>query len=325
MPKRTRRAVLALACLLIVPAGCNAASAQDWPSKNVTVVVPLGAGSASDIIARVVMEQVGRQVGRTFVIENRPGAGGTIGANMVANAPPDGYTILAYGALATAHALYAKLPYDTLTAFAPVIPFGQQPLVVVGSPAKYKTLAELIAAGKAKPGALNYTTAGVGSASHFGAERLRISAGFEAQHIPFRGAAEAVTEVVAGRADFSAQLPTTTLPLINEGRLAPLAVSAVKRTATMPQVPTTIEAGLTADSVFPFYSALFLPAKTPREIVEKLHREAAKAMQEPAVRARFQQLGVEAMPMSVDEFGKFFRDDVEAAVALVKTANIPPQ
>src|SRR6266545_3765085 len=325
MPKRTRRAVLALACLLIVPAGCNAASAQDWPSKNVTVVMPLGAGSASDIIARVVMEQVGRQVGRTFVIENRPGAGGTIGANMVANAAPDGYTILAYGALATAHALYAKLPYDTLTAFAPVIPFGQQPLVVVGSPAKYKTLAELIAAGKAKPGALNYTTAGVGSASHFGAERLRISAGFEAQHIPFRGAAEAVTEVVAGRADFSAQLPTTTLPLINEGRLAPLAVSAVKRTATMPQVPTTIEAGLTADSVFPFYSALFLPAKTPREIVEKLHREAAKAMQEPAVRARFQQLGVEAMPMSVDEFGKFFRDDVEAAVALVKTANIPPQ
>ncbi len=153
MPKRTRRAVLALACLLIVPAGCNAASAQDWPSKNVTVVVPLGAGSASDIIARVVMEQVGRQVGRTFVIENRPGAGGTIGANMVANAAPDGYTILAYGALATAHALYAKLPYDTLTAFAPVIPFGQQPLVVVGSPAKYKTLAELIAAGKAKPGA----------------------------------------------------------------------------------------------------------------------------------------------------------------------------
>jgi tripartite-type tricarboxylate transporter receptor subunit TctC len=314
-----------LACLPIVVAISTPTLAQDWPSKNVTVVVPLGAGSASDIIARLVMEQVGRQLGKTFVIENRPGAGGTIGANMVANAEPDGYTLLAYGALATANALYSKLPYDTLTAFAPVIPFGQQPLVVVASPAKYKTLAELIAAGKAKPGALNYSTAGVGSASHFGAERLRISAGFAAQHIPFRGAAEAVTEVVAGRADFSAQLATTTIQLINDGKLVPLAVSAEKRTALMPQVPTTIEAGLSADSVYPFYSGLFAPAKTPRAIVERLHQEAAKAMQEPAVRERFAQLGVEPMPMTIGEFETFFRKDVDAAVALVKAANIPRQ
>jgi len=317
--------MLALAFLPLALAGPNAATAQDWPARNVTVVVPLGAGSASDIMARVVMDQVGRQVGRTFVVENRPGAGGTVGANAVANAPADGYTILAYGALATAHALYTKLPYDTLTAFAPVIPFGQQPLVVIASPAKYKTLAELIAAGKAKPGALNYSTAGVGSASHFGAERLRISAGFEAQNIPFRGAAEAVTEVVAGRADFSAQLATTTIQLINDGQLVPLAVSAEKRTALMPQVPTTIEAGLAADSVYPFYSGLFVPAKTPREIVQKLHREAAQAMQAPAVKERLQQLGVEPMPMTIEEFEKFFRDDVEAAVALVKAANIPKQ
>ena len=325
MMTHIRSAMLALACLPAALAAPNAAAAQDWPSKNVTVVVPLGAGSASDIMARVIMDQVGRQVGRTFVVENRPVAGGTVGANAVANAPADGYTILAYGALATAHALYTKLPYDTLTAFAPVIPFGQQPLVVITSPAKYKTLAELIAAGKAKPGALNYSTAGVGSASHFGAERLRISAGFEAQNIPFRGAAEAVTEVVAGRADFSAQLATTTIQLINDGQLVPLAVSAEKRTALMPQVPTTIEAGLAADSVYPFYSGLFLPAKTPREIVQKLHREAAQAMQAPAVKERLQQLGVEPMPMTIEEFEKFFRDDVEAAVALVKAANIPKQ
>jgi len=325
MMTRIRSAMLALAFLPLALASPSAATAQDWPTKNVTLVVPLGAGSASDIMARVIMEQVGRQVGRTFVVENRPGAGGTVGANAVANAPADGYTILAYGALATAHALYTKLPYDTLTAFAPVIPFGQQPLVVIASPAKYKTLAELIAAGKAKPGALNYSTAGVGSASHFGAERLRISAGFEAQQIPFRGAAEAVTEVVAGRADFSAQLATTTIQLINDGQLVPLAVSAEKRTALMPQVPTTIEAGLAADSVYPFYSGLFVPAKTPREIVQKLHREAAQAMQAPAVKERLQQLGVEPMPMTIEEFEKFFRDDVEAAVALVKAANIPKQ
>src|SRR5262245_13543918 len=232
-------AVLALACLPLAVAGSTTVLAQDWPARNVTVVVPLGAGSASDIMARVVMDQVGRQVGRTFVIENRPGAGGTIGANMVANAAPDGYTILAYGALGTAHALYSKLPYDTLTAFAPVIPFGQQPLVLVTSPGKgYKTLGDLITAGKAKPGALNYSSAGAGSASHFAAERLRISAGFEAQHIPFRGAAEAVTEVVAGRSDFSAQLPTTTLPLIGEGWLVALAEGDHRRAAVVHDVGT---------------------------------------------------------------------------------------
>ena len=259
-------------------------------------------------------------------IENRPGAGGTIGANVVAKSPPDGYTILAYGALASAHALYTKLPYDTLHDFVPVIPLGQQPLVVITAPSKgYKTLADLIAAAKAKPGALNYSSAGIGSASHFGAERLRASAGFEAQHIAFRGAAEAVTEVVSGRADFSMQLGATSLSLIRDGQLAALAVSADKRTAILPEVPTTIEAGLKNDSVFPFYSALFLPAQTPRDIVEKLHDEVAKALQTPAVQQRFEQLGVEAMPMSLEQFQKFFADDVAAVTKLVRIAKIPQQ
>jgi tripartite-type tricarboxylate transporter receptor subunit TctC len=321
-----RRNSLRLALGMALALLSGAASAQDWPSRNITVVVPLGAGSASDVIARVVMEQVAKQIGRAIVVENRPGAGGTTGANTVATAAPDGHTILVYGALATAHALHAKVPYDTLKDFAPVIPFGQQPLVLVTAPSKgYKTLGDLVMAGKAKPGALNYSSAGIGSASHFGAERLRISAGFEAQHIPFRGAAEAVTEVVSGRADFSAQLATTTISLINEGKLAALAVSAQKRTAVLPQVPTTIEAGLPADSVYPFYTGMFVPAKTPRPIVERLHREAAQALQAPAVQAILAKLGVEAMPMTIEQFGAFFREDVEAAVALVEAAKIPKQ
>jgi tripartite-type tricarboxylate transporter receptor subunit TctC len=209
---------------------------------------------------------------------------------------------------------------------SPVIPFGQQPLVLIASPAKgYKSLRDLVTAGKAKPGALNYSSAGVGSASHFAAERLRISAGFTAQHIPFPGAAEAVTEVVAERADFSAQLPSTTLQLIGKGKLVALAVSADKRAASLPQVPTTLEAGLTADSIYPFYSGLFMHAKTPRAVVEKLHQEAAKAMQEPSVQECFKQLGVEAMPMSVAQFETFFKEDIKAAVALVKAADIPKQ
>jgi tripartite-type tricarboxylate transporter receptor subunit TctC len=316
----------ALAAFLLLVAFAAPASTQDWPTRNITVIVPLGAGSASDIIARVVMEQVGKQLGQNVIVENRPGAGGTIGANMVAKSAPDGYTVLVYGALASPHALYSKLPYDTLADFIPIAALGQQPLVVVASPAKgYRTLGDLIATGKAKPGALNYSTAGVGSASHFGAERLRASAGFEAQHIPFKGAAEAVTDVVAGRSDFSVQLPATTLPLIKDGKLAALAVSAEKRTKLMPDVPTTIEAGLPANSVYPFYSGAYLPAKTPREIADRLASEIGKALRETAVTARLGALGVEPMPMTPAEFAKFLKDDVEANVALVKAAKIPTQ
>src|SRR5437588_2051346 len=316
-----QRGVLSLAFLLAPFAFAAPAAAQDWPTRNITVIVPLGAGSASDIIARVVMEQVGRQLGQNAIVENRPGAGGTIGANMVAKAAPDGYTILIYGALASAHALYSKLPYDSLNDFVPVMSLGQQPLVVIGAPAKgYKTLGDLIAAGKAKPDSLNYSTAGVGSASHFGAERLRASAGFEAQHIPFKGAAEAVTDVVAERSDFSVQLPATTLPLIKDGKLAALAVSAEKRTSLMPDVPTTIEAGLPRNSVCPFYTGVYLPAKTPHDIVEKLAAEIEKALREPAVQARLATLGVEPMPMTQAEFAKFLHEDIDANVALVKSA-----
>jgi tripartite-type tricarboxylate transporter receptor subunit TctC len=313
-----------LACLAVGLS--TAATAQEWPNRNVTVVVPLGAGSASDIMARVMAEQLTKQLGQTFVVENRPGAGGTIGANQVAKAAPDGYTLLAYGALGTANALYSKLPYDTLADFTPVIAFGIQPLSIVTSPSKgYKTLQDLIAAGKAKPGSLNYTSAGVGTASHFAAVRFLVSAGIEAQHLPYKGAAEAVTEVVAGRADFSPQIFTTTLPLLRDGKLVALAVSAQKRTTIMPEVPTTVEAGLKADSIYPFYSGFFVPSKTPRAVVEKLHNEAVKALQAPAVQERLKTLGVEPLPMNLEQFDKFFRNDVAEAAALVKTAKIPTQ
>src|SRR5438552_14202060 len=227
-----QRRTLNLALLLAAFVLAAPASAEDWPTRNITVIVPVGAGSASDIDSRVVMEQDGSQLGQNVIVENRTGAGGTIGANMLAKAAPDGYTVLNYGALASAHALYSRLPYDSVNDFVPVISLGQQPLVIVGAPAKgYKTLGDLIAAGKSKPGSLNFSTSGVGSASHFGAERLRATAGFEAQHIPFKGAAEAVTDVIAGRSDFSVQLTATTVPQIREGTLVPLAVSAHSRIA----------------------------------------------------------------------------------------------
>jgi len=315
-------AVLA-SCTLIAFAA--PAVAQTWPTRPITAVVPLAAGSASDVMGRVVLDQVSRQVGQPIVVENRPGAGGTIGANVVAKAPPDGNTILVYGALAISHALYSKLPYSTLDDFAPVVPIGLQPLVLVTAPAKgFKTLADLIAAAKARPGALNYASAGIGSASHFAAERLRVSAGIEAQHVTFRGANEALTEVVGGRVDFIYIPIAPALPLINDGKLVALAISAEKRAAELPDVPTSGEAGL-ANSAYPFWSGLFVPAKTPRDIIVRLHDETEKALQLAAVQERLAKLGVEPMPMSLDQFEKFFRDDVAANVQLVKAAHIPTQ
>ena len=302
------------------------ASAQEWPSRNVTIVVPLAAGSASDISARVVADQLGKQLNRTFVVENRPGAGGTTGAGMVAKAAPDGHTILAYGALSTAQALYAKLPYDTLNDFIPITALGQQAQAITTAPSKgYKTLQDMIAAGKAKPGTLNYSSAGVGSASHFAAERLLVAAGFTAQHIPFKGSGEALREIVAGRVDFSVQSFATTVPLVQDGTLLALAVSAHKRSALVPTVPTTVELGLPAESVYTFYTGIYLPAKTPRDIVEKLHAEIAKALQAPEVQARFKTLGIEPLPMTLPEFDKFFRNEVAETVTLAKAAAIKQQ
>jgi tripartite-type tricarboxylate transporter receptor subunit TctC len=320
------QAALAAACVLVGLSAPDGAFAQTWPTRNITVIVPLGAGSASDVVTRIVMDQLGKQLGRTIVVENRPGAGGTIGANLVAKSAPDGYTILAYGALAIANALYAKIPYDTLRDFIPLIALGQQPLVVVTSPAKgYKTLGDLIAAAKAKPGALNYTSAGIGSASHFAVERLLASAGIKVQHIAFKGAAEAATDIVAGREDFTIQPITTTIALVGDGQLMALAVSADKRSSMLPAVPTTVEAGLPADSGYLFWAGLFLPANTPHAVVEKLHQETATALKTPTVQTQLAKLGVEPMPMSLDEFARFFKDDVEANLALVKAANIPRQ
>lgn len=322
--RSVRRALPLAALALCLAAG--AAFAQDWPTKSVTAVVPLGAGSASDIVARVVMDQVSKQIGQPVVVENRPGAGGTIGANAVAKSAPDGYTLLIYGALNTAHAMHAKLPYDTFRDFVPVIALGQQPLVIVTSPGKgYKSLKDMIAAAKAKPGLLNYSSVGVGSASHFGAERLRIAGGFEAQQVPFKGAADAVMDVVADRSDFSVQLTATTLPLIKDGKLVPLAVSAHSRIPSLPDTPTTVELGLPPESVYPFYTGVYLPANTPPAIVERLHREIGKALEAPAVQARFAQLGVQPLPGSQPEFAKFFHDDVNATIELAKAAKIQPQ
>lgn len=318
-----RLGLLTLALLLAAPLGQQSAHAQDWPSKTITAIAPFAAGSAADVMARIALDQVSKQVGRPIIVENRVGAGGTLGANVVAKAPPDGYTILVHSSsLAAAHGLYPTLPYDTIRDLVPVIPLGLQPMVLVTAPTKgWKTLRDLATAARATSGALNFASAGVGSASHLAVERLRVSAGFEAQHIPFKGAMEAFTEVMAGRVDFAFFPVTPALPLIKDGKLLPLAVSTSKRAVALPDVPTTGEAGL-ADSGYDFWVGLFLPAKSSRDIITKLHHETAQALQADAVSARFAKLGVQPMTMSHDLFGSYFRNDVAAHVKIVKAAHI---
>jgi tripartite-type tricarboxylate transporter receptor subunit TctC len=195
-------------------------------------------------------------------------------------------------------------------------------VLVTGPATGWKTLGDLVTAAKSRAGALNFASAGVGSASHLAVERLRVSAGFEAQHIPFKGAMEAFTEVMTGRVEFAFFPIAPALPLIKDGKLVPLAVSTSKRTAALQQVPTTIEAGV-ADSAYEFWVGLFLPARTPRDIVAMLHRQTERALEVETVRERLAKLGVEPMPMSHEQFGVYFREDVAAHVKIVKAAGIP--
>jgi tripartite-type tricarboxylate transporter receptor subunit TctC len=324
-----RCAALAIVCGWVAVPAADGALAQAlshvWPARPVTVVIPFTAGTTVDISARVVMDQVSRQVGQPVIIENRGGAGGTIGTNMVAKAAPDGHSLLVSGSLASANALYVNLPYETLRDFTPVISMGLQPLVLVTGPTKgFKTLGDLIAAGKARPGALNFASGGVGSATHFGAERFRISAGIEAQHIPFRGATEGLTEIMAGRVDFYLAPIPSVLAQIKEGKVVALAVSATRKSAVLPDVPTTTELGL-VDSAYSLYAGLYAPAKTARDIIGRIHQEIEKALSVPAVQERMRTLGAEPMPMSQEEFDKYFRADVEGNVKLVEAARIPKQ
>ena len=314
-------------CVLLALSAVNPASAQTpqaWPTRTITAIVPLSPGNAIDVVGRAVLEQVSRQIGQAIVVENRVGAGGTLGANAVAKAAPDGHTILVHSSsFASAAAIYSTLPYDTERDFAPVISLGLQPTVLVTAPSNgYKTLADLIAAAKAKPGEVTYASAGIGSASHFAAERFRMAADFRGQHVPFRGPNEALTDVMTGRVVFYFLPLAPALPLLQENKLIALTVSTEKRNASLPDVPTTAEAGI-KDASYAFWTALFLPSGTPRAIVERWHEEALKALNTPVVQERLAKLAVQPFPMPLAEFEKYFRADVNANRKLVQDAGIP--
>jgi tripartite-type tricarboxylate transporter receptor subunit TctC len=318
----TRRKFLtAAAAGLAVPALARSALAQAWPSRPIKAVIPFTAGSTVDIVGRIVLDPLSQQLGQSIVVENRGGAGGTIGSATVAKADPDGYTILINAsAHSAAPAAYPNAPYDTAKDFSAVVSFGSVPNVMVISPAKgIKTVQELAAA--AKSGTMTYASAGIGSATHWAAERFRLSAGFKATHVPFRGGPEGLTEVMTGRVDFMCIGVSSGLPFVKDGKLLALAVSTPKRSSALPNVPTTLEAGF-ADSDYTFWNGMLVPANTPRDIIDRLHAETQKAMALPAVREKFAPQGIEPMPLSPTEFDALIKKEIAANIALVKAADL---
>jgi tripartite-type tricarboxylate transporter receptor subunit TctC len=318
----TRRHFLQLAgAALTTPAFPGAAFAQAWPARPIRAMIPFAAGSTLDIVGRIVLDPLSSQLGQPVVIENRGGAGGTIGTGMAAKAEADGYTILVQAsAHSAAPAAYPNITYDVAKDFVAIIPFGTVPNVTVVAPGSgIKTLADLVA--KAKAGSITYASAGVGSATHWAAERIRVAGGFTGVHVPFRGGPEALTEVMTGRVDFTSMGMSAALPLIKDGKLTALAVSTPNRSRTLPDVPTTIEAGL-PDSDYVYWMGLFVPAKTPPAIVERLRSETEKALKNPNVVEKFAAQGIEPMPLSPSEFDALVTKEIQTNIALVKAAGL---
>jgi tripartite-type tricarboxylate transporter receptor subunit TctC len=309
--------------VLCLAAGTLSAQAAEWPTKAVRVIVPYAPGSATDLVPRTVFEAVSAHAGHPIVIENRLGGGTTVGTSAVAKADADGHTVLVHSnALVTVPAIQTNVPYDPVRDFAGITPLGNIPLVLVISPDKnVRTLQQLVSAARAKPGSINYAAAGIGTPPHLTAERFRLAAGFEGQLVPFKGAPEAVTEVLAGRVDFYFCPLPAAMPFIIDGKLLALAVSSSKRAAALPAVPTTLEAGF-PNSDFHFWVGALVPKQTPRDVVARIHDQVAQAIANSAVAEKLAKLGVEPMLMQPEEFDRHIAEEAGTAVTLAKAANI---
>jgi tripartite-type tricarboxylate transporter receptor subunit TctC len=318
-----RAATLAAAVsTTLIAAPLLAQSPAQWPTRRVQVVVPFSPGSATDLLPRTVFENVSARVGQPIIIENRAGGGGAPGVTAVTKAEPDGYTILVNSnSLVTAPAIQ-HMPYDAVQDLAGITPLGNVPLVLVISPDKgIKTLKELVARAKANPGAINYAAAGIGTPPHLTAERFRLAAGFEGQLVPFKGAPEALTEVIAGRVDFYFSPITPAMSFIQEGKLLALAVSGTRRASALPDVPTTVEAGF-PNSDFDFWIGALVPKKTPREVVARIHQATVQGLEDASVKEKLAKLGVEAMITSPEEFDARIAREAPIALQLAKAAGI---
>lgn len=319
-----RRALAGLAVSLVASTG---ALAQDrYPSKPIHVIVPFTAGSATDIVARLVGERLNAAWGEPVVVENRPGAGGTIGINQTAKAEPDGYTV---AVVSTGHVvndvLYKELPYDILNDLAGVAPLASLPSVLIVPPSLgVKDVKGLVAAAKAKPGAFNYGTAGVGSAAHINSEKFNTAAGIQAVHVPLKGTPPILSETMAGRLQYAWVPIVSSVGPLKDGKLLAIAVSTPERSPVLPQVPTIAEAGYPGGE-FDFWLGMIAPSKTPRAIIASLNAEVNRALALPEIKDRLAKLGGTAMRMKPDQFDAFIRKEHAVLGKVMRDAGAKPQ
>jgi tripartite-type tricarboxylate transporter receptor subunit TctC len=310
-----------LASLLIA----SFAHAETWPSRLIRATIPFGAGSAADVVPRVFFDRLAIELGQPIVIENRVGAGGSVGTAAVVKADPDGYSILANSsALTIAPAIFPDLAFDAAKDLSSVLMIGSSANVMIVPNARpWKTVQDFIAEAKAKPGSISFGSVGIGSAVHISAEKFRYAAGVEATHVPYRGGAEVIADILGGRLDFYFCPLATALPLIKEGRVHALVITTPKRVAELPDVPTPAEVGLeNAESAF--WLGVFMPAKTPRDIVEKFHDAGTRLLAEPSMQQSLMKLGVEPFPMAPAEMDAFVAHQIAENLEVIKAAGIKP-
>ena len=296
--------------------------AQAFPSKPIKLISGATAGSASDIIARSIAEKLQNEFGVSVIVENKPGAAGTLAIQTILNSPADGHSIFVYTGAHTVLPLLNKVSYDPVKDFSAVVPLAVVPNVMVVSPNKgYKSVKDVVAAAKNMPGQLNYASAGLGSATHMSAEKFKLATGIDAVHVPYKGSPEAITETMTGRIDYFFAPLVSALPMIKAGKLIPLAVSTPKRSSQLPDVPTLAEAGI-AKSEYLFWIGMLVSSKTPRDIVNKLNQSTLKALQDNEVKERLVSLGAEALPMTPEQFDQLIKDELTANAIVIKAAGI---
>ncbi len=316
-------------CKIVTGASLLAFAAQalaQWPNKPVHVVISFTPGSSTDIVGRIVSQKLSEIWGQPVVPENRGGAGGSIGSAVVAKAEPDGYTLLINSnAHSVNPAIYAKLPYETTKDFTDIVPLTAQPnVLVVNAASPYKNLMDLVNAAKAKPGSINWGHAGIGSGTHLNTERFIAASGIKVTQIPFKGTPEVFAAMFSGDVQAYWAPISAAMGSLKGGRLRPLAVSTAKRNPTLPDVPTTGEAGVKgADS--PLWFGIWGPAKMPADVVNKINADTRKALADPQVKERLQNGGNETMDMSVQEFARFVRSEIDTYQNVIKAAGIKPQ
>jgi tripartite-type tricarboxylate transporter receptor subunit TctC len=301
------------------------AQAETWPSRLIKVTIPFGAGSAADVVPRLVFDRLAAELGQAIVVENRAGAGGTIGTAAVVKADPDGYSILAQSsALTISPAIYPDLSFDITKDLASVLMLGVSANVMIVPVSRpWKTVQDFIADAKARPGSIVFGSVGVGSAVHISAEKFRVAAGLQTTHVPYRSGAEVIADILGGRIDFYFCPLATALPLIKEGRVHALVISTPKRATDLPDVPTPAEVGLkNAESVF--WLGVFMPKKTPREVVEKFYDAGIRLLSKPSMQESLLKLGVEPFPMTPVEMDAFVAREIAENLEVIKAAGIKP-